>query len=124
DVCSSDLTRQMAARIANQLVDLARVYLPEVMETDQPNLVETAVAPQRPSSPSYAFNGALGGLAGAVLCCGVLLCRRLLNDTFVTPEEVAGSLGLQPLATIPEAQPEGGTGRPGRTLPRWRKDQS
>ena len=84
----------------------------------------TAVAPQRPSSPSYAFNGALGGLAGAVLCCGVLLCRRLLNDTFVTPEEVAGSLGLQPLATIPEAQPEGGAGRPGRTLPRWRKDQS
>lgn len=115
---------QMAARIANQLVDLARVYLPEVMETDQPNLVETAVAPQWPSSPSYAFNGALGGLAGAVLCCGVLLCRRLLNDTFVTPEEVAGSLGLQPLATIPEAQPEGGAGRPGRTLPRWRKDQS
>ena len=115
---------QMAARIANQLVDLARVYLPEVMETDQPNLVETAVAPQRPSSPSYAFNGALGGLAGAVLCCGVLLCRRLLNDTFVTPEEVAGSLGLQPLATIPEAQPEGGAGRPGRTLPRWRKAQS
>ena len=41
----------------------------------------------------------------------MLLCRRLLNDTFVTPEEVAGSLGLQPLATIPEAQPEGGAGQ-------------
>ncbi len=95
-----------AAAIANELVSLASVYLPQIMETDPPNLVEAAVPPKRPASPSYPLNLILGGLGGAVLCCCVLVAGRLLNDTFVTPEDLARYLGVQPLAAIPEAPPE------------------
>lgn len=36
---------QQAADIANELVNQASIYLPNVMETDPPNLVESAIVP-------------------------------------------------------------------------------
>lgn len=94
---------QESADIANELVNQACIYLPDIMETDEPNLVEEAIPPTYKSSPSYAKNLVLGGLIGAILCCGVLVLRYLMNDTFVTPDDVSRYLGVQPLAVIPEA---------------------
>lgn len=93
---------QQAADIANELVNQASIYLPNVMETDPPNLVESAIVPNQASSPSYSRNTVLGALLGVILCCTVLLVRYLMNDTFVTPDDVARYFGIQPLATIPE----------------------
>lgn len=95
---------QLAADIANELVHQASIYLPEIMETDTPNLVEDAVVPTRKSSPSYTKNTALGALLGVVICCGFLVVRYLLNDTFVTPDDIAKCFGVQPLAVIPEGE--------------------
>lgn len=97
-----DADPQLAADIANELVKQACIYLPKIMETESPNLVEDAVVPSQKSSPSYSRNTVLGALLGAVLCCGVLLVRYLMNDTFVTPDDIAKYFGTQPLATIPE----------------------
>ncbi len=94
---------QESADIANELVRQASIYLPQIMETDEPNLVEEAIPPATKSSPSYSRNLLIGGLLGAVLCCGVYVLLYLLNDTFVTPDDVNRYLGIQPLATIPEA---------------------
>lgn len=94
---------QESADIANELVNQACIYLPDIMETDEPNLVEEAVPPTSKSSPSYAKNLVLGGLVGAIICCGVLVLRYLMNDTFVSPDDVTRYLGVQPLAVIPEA---------------------
>ena len=94
---------QRSADIANELVNQACIYLPQIMETDEPNLVESAIPPASKSSPSYLKNLVLGGLLGAAACCGVLVMRYLMNDTFMTPEDVSRYLGIQPLATIPEA---------------------
>lgn len=98
----TDTDPQLAADIANELVKQACIYLPKIMETESPNLVEDAVVPSQKSSPSYSRNTVLGALLGAVLCCGVLLVRYLMNDTFVTPDDIAKYFGTQPLATIPE----------------------
>ena len=99
----TDTDPQRAADIANELVRQASIYLPKVMETDAPNLVESAVPPTGKAAPSYSKNTMLGGILGAVICCGILLLRYLMNDTFVTPDDVVKYLGVQPLATIPEA---------------------
>lgn len=98
----TDADPQLAADIANELVKQACIYLPKIMETESPNLVEDAVVPSQKFSPSYSRNTVLGALLGAVLCCGVLLVRYLMNDTFVTPDDIAKYFGTQPLATIPE----------------------
>lgn len=92
-----------AADIANELVKQACIYLPQIMETDEPNLVERAIPPTVKSSPSYAKNIVLGGLLGVVLCCGVLVVQYLLDDTLKTPDDISRYFGVQPLATIPEA---------------------
>lgn len=110
-VTASSPDPQQAADIANQLVSLAREYLPRIMETQEPNLVEEAVVPTRKASPSYLYNLVLGGILGAAVCCGVLVGRRLLNDTLVTPEDMARCFGVEPLATIPESS--GGKGKKG-----------
>ena len=94
---------QESADIANELIDQACIYLPQIMETEEPNLVEEAIPPTQKSSPSTAKNVMLGGLLGACLACGVLVVRYLMNDTFVTPDDVVKYLGVQPLAVIPEA---------------------
>lgn len=106
-VTVTDADPEQAADIANELIDQACSYLPEVMETETPNKVEEAVVPTKKSSPSFAKNTVLGALVGAVLCCAVLVIRFLLNDTFETPEDISKYFGVQPLATIPEANLDG-----------------
>ena len=80
----TDSDPERAADIANELIKQARIYLPEIMETETPNVVEDAVVPTQKSSPSYAKNTVLGALLGAVLCCGVLLVQYLMKDSFDT----------------------------------------
>lgn len=101
-VTVTDSDPKRAADIANELVKQALIYLPKIMETEKPNLVESAVVPTQKSSPSYTKNTTLGALLGAMLCCGVLVLQFLMKDSFDTPDDVAKYLGVQPLATIPE----------------------
>ena len=53
--------------------------------------------------PKYARNVFLGVAAGIVICGAVIVIRFLVNDTFVTADDVARRFGIQPLASIPEA---------------------
>ena len=57
---------QESADIANELIDQACIYLPQIMETEEPNLVEEAIPPTAKSSPSTAKNVMLGRPAGGL----------------------------------------------------------
>lgn len=102
DIIVTDTEPERAADIANELVNQASIYLPRIMETDTPNLVESAVPPTRKTGPSYTRNTLIGALLGLVLACAVLVVRYLLNDTFITPDDVEKHYGVPPLAVIPE----------------------
>lgn len=93
---------QQAADIANEMANQAVVYLPRIMECETPNIAEEAICPAQKSSPSYSRNTALGAMLAVVLYCGVLVLRYLMNDSFVTPEDISRYFGVPPLATIPE----------------------
>lgn len=99
-VTSSD--PNLSCDIANELVNQAMVYLPRIMECDKPNIIESAVVPGGPFSPNYSKNTSMGFVMGIAACCGVLLLRFLLNDSFVTSEDLVRHFGVQPLAAIPE----------------------
>lgn len=103
-VTVTDADPEQAADIANEVIHQAKIYLPKIMETETPNVVEDAVVPTHRSSPSYSKNTVLGALVGAVLCCAVYVVQFLLNDTFETPDDIAKYFGTQPLATIPEGE--------------------
>lgn len=95
---------QLSANIANELVEQATIYLPKVMETEEPNLVESAVPPSEKAAPSYFKNTLIGILVGAVLMCGLVVVRYLMNDTVVTAEDVEKYFGTMPLGSIPESK--------------------
>lgn len=93
---------QTSADIANELAKQATVYLPEIMETESPNIVESAVAPSKKANPSYSKNTLIGILIGMVLVCAVLIIKFVANDTVVTAEDVEKYFGTMPLGSIPE----------------------
>lgn len=105
-ILSIDVTTtnaQLSADIANELVEQAIIYLPKVMETEEPNLVEGAIAPESKAGPSYSKNTMIGMFAGAAIMCAILITRFLMNDTFVTGDDIERYFGTQPLASIPES---------------------
>lgn len=91
-----------AANIANEMVNRAKVFLPEIMKSEEPVVYESALIPTKKSSPSYSRNTIIGGLIGALLMSAYLIIRYLMNDTIVTPDDAQKYLGVQPLAVIPE----------------------
>ena len=93
---------QLASDIANEIARQAAVYLPRIMESPTPNIYEEAVVPTQKSSPSYSRNTLLGAMALAVVYCGILVVRYLMDDSFKTPEDINRYFGVQPLAVIPE----------------------
>ena len=72
------------------------------MKTSAPEIYNNAKAPENPSSPSTVKNTAIGGLALAFIYCAFLVIRFLVNDTFVTPEDINHVFGVQPLAVVPQ----------------------
>ena len=93
---------QLAADLANEIAYQAGIYLPRIMESPAPNIYEDALVPTKKSSPSYSRNTLLGAMLVAVVYCGILVVRYLMDDSFTTPEDISRYFGVQPLAVIPE----------------------
>lgn len=94
---------QLSADIANELVRQGQKDLPAIMKTDEPSIFEDAIVPTTKSSPSFTKNTLIGGLLAAMLYCAFIIIRHIADDTFVTPDDVYRTLGIQPLAVVPEA---------------------
>lgn len=92
---------EMAKTISNALADATADRVADVMASDKPNIVDRAVKPVNPSSPSTVKNTAIGALAGAVLAMAVIVIRFLLNDTIQTEEDIRKYLNLNTLAAVP-----------------------
>ena len=72
------------------------------MDTDKPNVLESAVKPITPTSPNLMKNVLMGGLIGAILVIGAIILLYMLDDTVKDEEDVKKYLGVNTLATFPE----------------------
>lgn len=97
----------LSSEIANELVNQGVQHLPEVMETEAPNVVEAAIPATEKAGPSLTKNAAIAALVGMLAMCAIYIVKYLMNDTLVTPDDVEKYLGFQPLASIPEAKGKG-----------------
>lgn len=92
----------LAARISNTLADELRTRIADVMNTDEPSVVERAVVPAKPSSPSLPRNVLLGG-GGCFTAAAAIICATfLMDDTIKTSDDVKRYLHLNTLAEIPK----------------------
>lgn len=89
-----------AAAIANEYMAVASQYVADVMITDKPSELSTALVPEEPISPSLVKNVAIGALLGLVASCGFLTVLFLLDDKIKSVEDIT-RLGLPVLTEIP-----------------------
>lgn len=99
---ATSLDPALSADIANEVAKLSVDWLPAIMESNKPNLIQDAMVPTTKSSPSYSRNTAVGVIIGVVLICGVYIIQYLLDDTVKSADDVEKYFGVVPFASIPE----------------------
>lgn len=73
------------------------------------NVVDPAIAADKPISPKKAKNLAMGMIVGLMLGAGLCFFREYLDDTLKDPEQVKRILGMPLLAAIPFITSKAGT---------------
>lgn len=96
----------MAKELADTFAEVSQKRISEIMDLDEPNIVENAVAAEHQSSPNNRRNAIIGAILGMEAAAGVIILRYYLDDTIKTADDVEKYLGLNTLAAIPA---EGGT---------------
>lgn len=91
----------VACDLANAMAKATSERVAEVMNTDQPNVVEDAVVPEKPVSPNVLKSTMIAAFLGMLLVMGILLVNYMLDDRIKTEEDVAKYLELNTLASIP-----------------------
>ena len=97
----TDTDPDRAAAISNQMAEILREQIAEIMNTDKPSFVEKAIPAQSPSGPATLKNALKGGLVAAAAAAGVIVLLYMLDDTIKTDEDVKKYLELGVLAAIP-----------------------
>jgi capsular polysaccharide biosynthesis protein len=101
DISVQNSDPELAVSISNTTAEMVREQIAEITNTDKPTVVDSAVIPKSPVSPSLQKNIALGGLAGGVVAAAVVLMLHLMDDTFQTEDDVKRYLKLTTLAAMP-----------------------
>ena len=99
-----DIEPMRAKAIVDEVTKSASNYIGDIMEMVPPKVIEDGVVAVKPSSPSVKKNAAVGGLGLAVLVCGLICLKTVLDDTIKSEEEIEKYLGLSVLAVIPDTE--------------------
>lgn len=91
----------LAKKIVDELADVSAERMAEVMETQEPNIMDYGQIAESPSSPSLIKNSMIGAMLGFIAACGIIIVLHLLNDTIRTSEDVEKYLGINVLGLIP-----------------------
>jgi capsular exopolysaccharide synthesis family protein len=90
-----------AAVIANEFAFVVRDFIAEKMATEQPILVQAALANPKPISPNTAKNIGIGAAIALLLAMAAVAVRTLLHDKLRSEEDVAHFTGLSTIAVVP-----------------------
>ena len=99
-----DIEPMRAKAIVDEVTKSASNYIGDIMEMVPPKVIEDGVVAVKPSSPGVKKNAAVGGLGLAVLVCGLICLKTVLDDTIKSEEDIEKYLGLSVLAVIPDTE--------------------
>ena len=112
-----------AERIADAIAYILPSRIKDIIEGSSAKVVDSAVLPSEPSSPSYVNNAIIGFLLGLVGCVSVIVLREIFDITIRTEEDITQNCPHPILATVPDmsAPTKGGYyygyGAKGRSTP-------
>lgn len=91
-----------AEKIANAIAYILPKRISTIIEGTSAKVVEAAVMPLKPSSPSYSKNTVIGFLLGFVMTVGIVALRELFNTTIRTEEDIVQSCDCPVLTSVPD----------------------
>lgn len=91
---------ETAKKIADEVASVAAEYISDIMEMAPPKFIETGEVPTFKSAPATVTYSVLAAVLGAMLVCGILAVRLVLDDTVKSSEDVQKYLGLPVLASV------------------------
>ena len=91
-----------AEKIANAIAKVLPKTISDVIENASAKVVDYAVVPAGPSSPSYSKNTLVGFLVGFIVCTGILLLRQLFDVVIRVEEDVQHCCNHPVLAAVPD----------------------
>ena len=91
-----------AEKIANAITYILPKRIANIIDGTSAKVVDTAVVPSGPSSPSYTKNVIIGFLVGVVLSVGLIAIREIFDITIRTEEDVAQCCAHPILSMIPD----------------------
>ncbi len=101
---------QEAEKIASAIAYILPKRISSIVEGTSAKVVDYAIVPSSPSSPSYPKNTFLGFAAGFLLSVAYLVIRELFDITIRSEEDVVQCCDVPILAAVPDmmAQAKGG----------------
>ena len=90
-----------AERIASAICYILPKRIANIIEGTSAKIVDTAVLPSQPSSPSYVNNVALGFLMGFALCLTVIILREIFDVTIREEEDITQHCPYPILTAVP-----------------------
>ena len=93
---------EAAERIADAIGHILPSRLRSIMDGTSTEIVDSAVMPTAPSSPSYTKNTMMGFLVGLVLMCALIVVVDLLDVSIRDESDIAQSCRHPVLATVPD----------------------
>lgn len=91
-----------AERLANAIAYILPKRIGSIIDGTSAKVVDVAVAPIAPSSPSYTKNTLIGFLLGFVLTVGVIALHEIFDITIRSEEDVAQTCAHPILAAVPD----------------------
>lgn len=92
---------EIARDIANELRDVAAEHIKTVVDAEAVNVVDYANLPTKVSTPRITRDTVIGGVAGFVIVCAIILVLHLMDNTIKTSEDIEKYLGISTLGSIP-----------------------
>ena len=99
-ITSSDPAEAMI--LADAIVEVLPERISTIIDGTSAKVVETAVYPSAPSSPSYPKNAVLGGLVGFLLIVAIIALHEIFNVTIGSEEDISQCCKHPILASVPD----------------------
>ena len=91
-----------AEKIADAIAYILPNRIKYIIEGSSAKVVDSAVLPSEPSSPSYLNNAIIGFLLGLVGCISVIVLREIFDITIRTEEDITQNCPHPILASVPD----------------------
>lgn len=91
----------LAKQIVDQYAQISRRRIAELMDINEPGVIEEGHAAEKKTGPKTTRNAAAAGVVGVMLASLLFIVRYLMDDTIKSTEDIERYLGLNTIGILP-----------------------